>query len=50
MLNEAAILAVRENSDLIHMHNLDETIDRVAMGPAKKSRKYDEIQEIDGIP
>ena len=42
MLNESAILAVRENSDLIHMHNLDEAIDRVMMGPAKKSRKYDE--------
>ena len=42
VLNEAAILAVRENSDLIHMHNLDEAIDRVMMGPAKKSRKYDE--------
>ena len=42
VLNEAAILAVRENSDLIHMHNLDDAIDRVMMGPAKKSRKYDE--------
>ena len=42
VLNEAAILAVRENSDLIHMHNLDEAIDRVMMGPAKKSRKDDE--------
>ncbi len=42
VLNEAAILAVRENSELIHMHNLDEAIDRVMMGPAKKSRKYDE--------
>ncbi len=42
VLNEAAILAVRENQDQIHMDNLDEAIDRVMMGPAKKSRKYDE--------
>ena len=42
VLNEAAIMAVRENSEVIRMHNLDEAIDRVMMGPAKKSRKYDE--------
>ena len=42
VLNEAAILAVRENSSLIQMHHLDEAIDRVMMGPAKKSRKYDD--------
>ena len=42
VLNEAAIMAVRENSEIIRMHNLDEAIDRVMMGPAKKSRKYDE--------
>lgn len=42
VLNEAAILAVRESSDMIYMHQLDEAIDRVMMGPAKKSRKYDE--------
>ncbi len=42
VLNEAAILAVRENKDRIEMSNLDEAIDRVMMGPAKKSRKYDE--------
>ncbi len=42
VLNEAAILAVRENKDQIDMDNLDEAIDRVMMGPAKKSRKYDE--------
>ena len=42
VLNEAAILAVRESSTLIKMHHLDEAIDRVMMGPAKKSRKYDE--------
>ena len=42
VLNEAAILAVRESATEIKMHHLDEAIDRVMMGPAKKSRKYDE--------
>lgn len=45
VLNEAAILAVREKSSLIHMSQLDEAIDRVMMGPAKKSRKYDEASK-----
>ncbi len=42
VLNEAAILAVRENEDLIRMEHLDEAIDRVIMGPAKRSRTYSE--------
>ena len=42
VLNEAAILAVRENLDEIHMAQIDEAIDRVMMGPAKVSRTYDE--------
>lgn len=42
VLNEAAILAVRQNSQVITLENIDEAIDRVMMGPAKKSRKYDE--------
>ena len=42
VLNEAAILAVRENSEEISMKNIDEAIDRVMMGPAKVSRTYDE--------
>ena len=45
VLNEAAILAVRENSDTIKMNNIDEAIDRVMMGPAKKSRKYDDYSK-----
>lgn len=45
VLNEAAILAVRENSDTIAMNNIDEAIDRVMMGPAKKSRKYDDYSK-----
>ena len=42
VLNEAAILAVREEKKLVDMHHLDEAIDRVIAGPAKKSRKYSE--------
>lgn len=42
VLNEAAILAVRDNKDQIDTGEVDEAIDRVMMGPAKKSRTYDE--------
>ncbi len=42
VLNEAAILAVRENKELIETQQIDEAIDRVMMGPAKKSRSYDD--------
>ena len=42
VLNEAAILAVRENCDKVHMKQIDEAIDRVMMGPAKTSRTYDD--------
>ncbi len=42
VLNEAAILAVRDSVDEIHMAQIDEAIDRTMMGPAKKSRTYDE--------
>ena len=41
-LNEAALLAVRQNHDLITMADIDEAVDRVMGGPAKKSRKYTE--------
>lgn len=40
VLNEAAILAVRNQRNLITMEDLDEAIDRTMGGPAKKSRKY----------
>jgi cell division protease FtsH len=40
LLNEAALLAARDNRTLISEQDLDEAIDRVMMGPAKKSRKY----------
>ncbi|MBR4421792.1 MAG: ATP-dependent zinc metalloprotease FtsH, partial [Erysipelotrichaceae bacterium] len=42
VLNEAAILAVRQDKDQIDVEQIDEAIDRVMMGPAKKSRTYDE--------
>lgn len=42
VLNEAAILSVREKRKTISLENIDEAIDRVMMGPAKKTRKYDE--------
>jgi len=45
VLNEAAILAVREEMDIITMHHLDEAIDRVIAGPAKKSRTYSEREK-----
>jgi len=40
LLNEAGILAARFNRETILMEDLDEAIDRVLMGPAKKSKKY----------
>lgn len=40
VLNESAILAVRENKTTITVEEIDEAIDRVMMGPAKKSRTY----------
>ena len=42
VLNEAAILTVRYKKDEIATQEIDEAIDRVMMGPAKKSRTYDE--------
>jgi cell division protease FtsH len=39
LLNEAALLAVRNKRDSITMDDVDEATDRVLMGPAKKSRK-----------
>lgn len=42
VLNEGAILAVRNREHKITQDDLDEAIDRVMMGPAKKSKKYSE--------
>ena len=42
VLNEAALLAVRNGHQMITLSDVDEAIDRVIGGPAKKSRKYTE--------
>lgn len=46
VLNEGAILAVRKNESKVTLTDLDEAIDRVMMGPAKKSKKYTEKDKI----
>ncbi len=38
LLNEAALLAARDNRKVINKFDIDEATDRVMMGPAKKSR------------
>jgi cell division protease FtsH len=38
LLNEAALLAARANRDKIYMQDCEEAIDRVRMGPERKSR------------
>ena len=42
VLNEAALLAVRQGHSVITIDDVDESIDRVIGGPAKHSRKYTE--------
>ncbi len=42
VINEAAIVAVRESKKRIDKNDISEAIDRVIMGPAKKTRKYTE--------
>lgn len=42
LLNEAALLAVRRDKNVITMAEIDEAHDRVLMGPAKTSKKYTE--------
>lgn len=44
LLNEAALLAARENKKIISVYDIDEAIDRVMMGPAKKTRKISETE------
>ena len=46
LLNEAALLAARANRKVIELSDIDEAVDRVLMGPAKKSRKYSEKERI----
>lgn len=38
VINEASLLAVRRNSNIIEREDIDEAIDRVMAGPAKKNR------------
>ena len=38
LINEAALMAARNNQDSINYENLTESIDRVSMGPARKSK------------
>ena len=45
LLNEAAILAARYNRTVILEKDLDEAMDRVRMGPAKRSRKYSDHEK-----
>ena len=45
LLNEAALLAARENAKEIKIYHIDEAVDRVMMGPAKKSRKYSDTEK-----
>ena len=45
LLNEAALLAARNNRTVIKEKDLDEAMDRVRMGPAKKSRKYNDHEK-----
>ena len=46
LLNEAALLAARENRKIINIHDIDEATDRVMMGPAKKSRVISQKEKI----
>lgn len=45
LLNEAALLAARENKTQIEKSHLDEAMDRVIGGPAKRSRVYTEKEK-----
>ena len=45
LLNEAALLAARENCREIKIYHIDEAVDRVMMGPAKKSKKYSDTEK-----
>ena len=45
VMNESALLAVREGKSIVTMEFLEEAIDRVMMGPAKKSKKYTDREQ-----
>ncbi|QZE12064.1 ATP-dependent zinc metalloprotease FtsH [Mycoplasma sp. Ms02] len=42
VINEATLLSVRENTNVITLEQMDEAIDRVMSGPAKKNRSISE--------
>jgi len=44
IMNEAAILAVRQNREIITLSDIDEAIDRRIAGPAKKSKSMTETE------
>lgn len=46
VINEASLLSVRENTGIITIEQIDEAIDRVIAGPAKKSRTISEKENI----
>ena len=45
LLNEAALLVARDNRNEITTHDIDEAIDRVMMGPAKRSKTISEKEK-----
>ncbi|MFC5714475.1 ATP-dependent zinc metalloprotease FtsH [Thalassorhabdus alkalitolerans] len=45
LLNEAALVAAREDKTKVHMKHVEEAIDRVIAGPAKKSRVISEKEK-----
>jgi cell division protease FtsH len=45
LMNEAAILAARRHREDISMHELEEAVDRVVAGPARKSRVISEYEK-----
>jgi len=45
LLNEAALLTVRRNKKAITMAEIDEATDRVLMGPAKVTKKYNDKEK-----
>ena len=45
LLNEAALLVARGNREKISLNDIDEAIDRVLMGPAKRSKKISDKEK-----
>ncbi|QKX95282.1 ATP-dependent zinc metalloprotease FtsH [Candidatus Phytoplasma asteris] len=44
-LNEAALLAARRNATFINKKDISEALDRILIGPAKKSKKYNDKEK-----